>query len=63
MSPNSQVSVRFYPPPEDMRRYFTTFYVTDFHPAEDFPAEVFPPEEIAREQKLRGELQRKVAKR
>ena len=31
--------------------------------AEDFPAEVFPPEEIAREQKLRGELQRKVAKR
>ena len=31
--------------------------------AEDFPAEVFPPEEIAREQKLRGELKRKVAKR
>jgi len=26
--------VRFYPPPEDLRRYFTTFYVTDFNPPE-----------------------------
>jgi hypothetical protein len=31
--------------------------------ADDFPAEVFPPEEVAREQKLRDELQRKAAKR
>lgn len=23
------IQVRFYPPPEDLRRYFTTFYVTD----------------------------------
>ena len=44
MSPNSQVSVRFYPPPEDMRRYFTTFYVTDFHPAEDVLSDALHPE-------------------
>ena len=31
--------------------------------ASDFPAEVFPPEDAAREQALRGELQRKSAKR
>ncbi len=37
MSPNQQVSVRFYPPPEDLRRYFTTFYVADFMPAADQP--------------------------
>ena len=35
MSPNHQVAVRFYPPPEDLRRYFTTFYVTEFNPAAD----------------------------
>lgn len=28
MSPDLTVDVRFYPPPEDLRRYFTTFYVT-----------------------------------
>ena len=33
MSPSHQVGVRFYPPPEDLRRYFTTFYVTEFNPA------------------------------
>ena len=37
MSPSQEVSVRFYPPPEDLRRYFTTFYVTDFTPATDQP--------------------------
>ena len=35
MSPEAQVGVRFYPPPEDLRRYFTTFYVVDFEPAGD----------------------------
>jgi hypothetical protein len=30
--------------------------------ASDFPAEIFPEEEAAREQSLRGELQRKTAK-
>ena len=29
--------MRFYPPPEDLRRYFTTFYVVDFSPATDDP--------------------------
>ena len=29
------VGVRFYPPPEDLRRYFTTFYVADFDPGAD----------------------------
>lgn len=28
MSPELSIDVRFYPPPEDLRRYFTTFYVT-----------------------------------
>lgn len=28
MSSNVSVTVRFYPPPEDLRRYFTTFYHT-----------------------------------
>lgn len=37
MSPECQVGVRFYPPPEDLRRYFTTFYVVDFEPAGDAP--------------------------
>ena len=32
MSPEENVTVRFYPPPEDLRRYFTTFYVTDIDP-------------------------------
>ncbi len=26
--------MRFYPPPEDLRRFFTTFYLTDFAPPE-----------------------------
>ena len=37
MSPEAQVGVRFYPPPEDLRRYFTTFYVAEFTPAADEP--------------------------
>ncbi len=37
MSNEQNVAVRFYPPPEDLRRYFTTFYVTDFTPAADEP--------------------------
>ena len=34
MSVGQSVSVRFHQPPEDLRRYFTTFYVTDFDPGE-----------------------------
>ena len=34
MSPKETVSVRFYPPPEDLRRFFTTFYVTDIDPGD-----------------------------
>jgi len=37
VSPDNQVGVRFYPPPEDLRRYFTTFYVAEFTPAADEP--------------------------
>ncbi|MFC0590330.1 helix-turn-helix domain-containing protein [Novosphingobium aquiterrae] len=29
MSPDVSITVRFHPPPEDLRRYFTTFYVTE----------------------------------
>ena len=32
MSLEPVITVRFYPPPEDLRRYFTTFYVTDIDP-------------------------------
>ncbi|MEY4952638.1 MAG: hypothetical protein RL299_1062 [Pseudomonadota bacterium] len=32
MSPDYSVQMRFYPPPEDLRGYFTTFYVTDIDP-------------------------------
>ena len=32
VSLETNVSVRFYPPPEDLRRYFTTFYVADIDP-------------------------------
>ncbi len=32
MSPDHTITMRFYPPPEDLRRYFTTFYVTDIDP-------------------------------
>ncbi len=32
MSPEENVTVRFYPPPDDLRRYFTTFYVAEFEP-------------------------------
>ena len=30
MSPSCEVRVRFYPPPEPLRRYFTTFYVAEW---------------------------------
>lgn len=30
MSPNIAISVRFHAPPEDLRRYFTTFYIAEF---------------------------------
>src|SRR5216683_3351900 len=36
--------------------------IRQVYEATDFPAEVFPPEDAAREQALRDELQRKVAK-
>jgi AraC-like DNA-binding protein len=32
VSPDYSVQMRFYPPPEDLRGYFTTFYVTDIDP-------------------------------
>jgi AraC-like DNA-binding protein len=35
VSQQHQINVRFYPPPEDLRRYFTTFYVTDIDPGPD----------------------------
>ena len=35
MSSIHNVGVRFYPPPADLSRYFTTFYVTDFDPGDD----------------------------
>lgn len=35
MSLKDQVVVRFYPPPEDLRRYFTTFYITEIDPGTD----------------------------
>ena len=45
MSLNSQVGVRFYPPPEDLRRYFTTFYRVDFDPGADaFICDALQPE-------------------
>lgn len=31
MSPDLSIEVRFHPPPDDLRRYFTTFYVTRIH--------------------------------
>lgn len=34
MSPDHRIAVRFYPPPEDLRGYFTTFYVTEIEPGE-----------------------------
>ena len=34
MSSRRPVEVRFYPPPEDLRGYFTTFYCTDIDPGE-----------------------------
>ena len=37
MSLQANVSVRFYPPPEDLRRYFTTFYVADIDPGATEP--------------------------
>ena len=35
MSLKDSVVVRFYPPPEDLRRYFTTFYMTEIDPGVD----------------------------
>ena len=35
MSQQHRINVRFYPPPEDLRRYFTTFYVTEIDPGAD----------------------------
>ena len=35
MSQANAVTVRFYPPPEDLRGCFTTFYVTELDPGED----------------------------
>ncbi|NCU11541.1 MAG: AraC family transcriptional regulator [Sphingomonadaceae bacterium] len=35
MSQGNAVSVRFYPPPEDLRGCFTSFYVTELDPGED----------------------------
>ena len=35
MSHANAVSVRFYPPPEDLRGCFTSFYVTELDPGED----------------------------
>lgn len=32
MSLDYQITMRFYPPPEDLRRYFTTFYVSEIDP-------------------------------
>ena len=32
MSQDHQITMRFYPPPEDLRRYFTTFYVSEIDP-------------------------------
>lgn len=32
MSQSERVRARFYPPPEDLRRYFTTFYLTEMIP-------------------------------
>ena len=37
MSSDVSVSVRFYPPPEDLRRYFTTFYHTVITTPDDAP--------------------------
>ena len=45
MSLVQPVNVRFYPPPEDLRRYFTTFYVIDFDPgAEEVLCDALQPE-------------------
>ncbi|MDL2351721.1 MAG: helix-turn-helix domain-containing protein [Pseudomonadota bacterium] len=45
MSPNNHVGVRFYPPPEDLRRYFTTFYLADFDPgAAEYVSDALQPE-------------------
>ena len=34
MSPANQVKVRFHPPPEDLRRFLTTFYLTEIEVAD-----------------------------
>jgi AraC-like DNA-binding protein len=35
VSPSCEVRVRFYPPPAELRRYFTTFYVAEWTVADD----------------------------
>lgn len=35
MSSAQSIEVRFYPPPEDLRGYFTTFYCTEIDPGDD----------------------------
>ena len=35
MSQDYQITMRFHPPPEDLRRYFTTFYVCEIDPGSD----------------------------
>ena len=32
MSQHEPISVRFHAPPEDLRKFFTTFYLTEFAP-------------------------------
>ena len=45
MSLTHNVGVRFYPPPADLSRYFTTFYVIDFDPgADDVLCDALQPE-------------------
>ena len=45
MSLTQHVGVRFYPPPPDLSRYFTTFYVADFDPgADDVLRDALQPE-------------------
>jgi AraC-like DNA-binding protein len=41
MTENAQVQVRFYQPPEPLRRYFTTFYMTEIDAGPDGPVTDF----------------------
>lgn len=45
MSPDISVSVRFYPPPADLKRFFTTFYIAEFEvPDGHFIEDALQPE-------------------